>query len=396
VHLCYTHLWKSEVGVSCYDQTMVRGSGVAKMGKIDEKALVVRRNELIHAHYRMTLQEQRLLLWLIAQIEPEDEAFTTYRIGVKELAEFIGIERSKNVYTEMAGHTKRLMTRVAEVAKIENGQDTLTQLQFVSKTKYFFGDGVVELCLNEHMRPYVLKLRERFTKVQLQYAIRLSSFYAIRVYELAKCEGYRTGTFEMDLQKFRACLGIADGKLKRSDHFKAKVLDISKREIDDRTDINIDFEWIKRGKSITGIRVKTTVARKPALPDLPGTDRDILRDRLERAGMSRKEALKNVDLFAQSDRSRLTWHLDNMAHKTKPLAWLRAGLKKDYRPQPSLFSDKREQEADRKKRQVAKAKLDRAEASGSVIDKGFKGLGEVMDPKLKAALERMGEKVVRK
>jgi hypothetical protein len=30
-------------------------------------------------------------------------------------------------------------------------------VQFVSKTKYYFGKGYVELCLNEHIRPYVLE-----------------------------------------------------------------------------------------------------------------------------------------------------------------------------------------------------------------------------------------------
>jgi hypothetical protein len=47
------------------------------------------RNELIHARYRMSLQEQRLLLWLIAQVKREDTDLTVYRIGVKQLADFI-------------------------------------------------------------------------------------------------------------------------------------------------------------------------------------------------------------------------------------------------------------------------------------------------------------------
>jgi len=45
---------------------------LVRVGSTDEKTLVVRRNELIHAHYRMNLQEQRLLLWLIAQVKRED------------------------------------------------------------------------------------------------------------------------------------------------------------------------------------------------------------------------------------------------------------------------------------------------------------------------------------
>src|SRR5438105_3584678 len=176
--------------------------GDVRIGSMNEKSLVVRRNELIHAHYRMNPQEQRLLLWLIAQVKREDTDVTIYRIGVKQLAEFIGIEGSKNIYSELAEHTKSLMSRVAEICRVD--EKTLTQIQFVSKTKYYFGNGYVELCLNEHMRPYVLQLKERFTEIELGYAIRLSSFYAIRIYELLKCGQYRQGGFEMSLEDLRA------------------------------------------------------------------------------------------------------------------------------------------------------------------------------------------------
>jgi len=57
------------------------------------------------------------------------------------------------------------MSRVAEICKID--EKTLTQVQFVSKTKYYMGKGYVELCLNEHIRPYVLELKERFTEIEL-------------------------------------------------------------------------------------------------------------------------------------------------------------------------------------------------------------------------------------
>ena len=112
-----------------------------------------------------------------------------------------------------------------------DAQFGVTQVQFVSKTKYYFGKGYVELCLNEHIRPYVLELKERFTEIELGYAIRLSSFYAIRIYELLKCSQYRQGGFDMALEELRAELGNEKGKLERIDNFKAKVMNIAEREI---------------------------------------------------------------------------------------------------------------------------------------------------------------------
>ena len=319
---------------------------LVRVGSTDEKTLVVRRNELIHARYRMNLQEQRLLLWLIAQVKREDTDLTVYRIGVKQLAEFIGIEKNKNIYQQLAQHTKAMMSRVAEIARVDD--KTLTQIQFVSKTKYFFGNGYVELCLNEHMRPYVLQLKERFTEIELGYAIRLSSFYAIRIYELLKSGQYRPGGFEMSLADLRAELGIEQGKLERMNNFKQRVMDIAEREINGRTDINFVYAWKKTGRNVTGIRFEMRVQSGKPIKTLPGTTADKLRQRLEEVAMPREEAERLLRKWAHADPDRIVWHLDELMRLRvqgkieKPLAWLRAGLKKDYRPQASLFVDTQE------------------------------------------------------
>ena len=322
----------------------IHEGAVVRMGSTNEKTLVVRRNELIHARYRMNLQEQRLLLWLIAQVKREDRDLTVYRIGVKQLAEFIGVEKNKNIYEQLAHHTKSLMSRVAEICKVD--EKTLTQIQFVSKTKYYFGNGYVELCLNEHMRPYVLQLKERFTEIELGYAIRLSSFYAIRIYEILKCGKYRAGGFELGLEELRAELGIEKGKLERIDNFKAKVMDIAEREINARTDISFAYEWRKTGRAVTGVRFAVSEQVTKPIKTLPGTVADKLRQRLEDASMPREEAERILRKWAHADPNRIVWHIDELARLKmegkvhKPLAWLRAGLKKDYRPHGSCFDER--------------------------------------------------------
>jgi plasmid replication initiation protein len=59
----------------------------------DEKTLVVRQsNELVEASYKIaTVGEGRLIRMLIAQIQPDDEDFKNYRIGVADFARFFGL-----------------------------------------------------------------------------------------------------------------------------------------------------------------------------------------------------------------------------------------------------------------------------------------------------------------
>ena len=89
--------------------------------KPKEDALVVRHNKLIEARYTTTLHQQRIMLWLISEIRPEDREFQTYRVTVKELAKFIGVEGNKNIYREIAEATQGMVGRVVEIGSIEEG-----------------------------------------------------------------------------------------------------------------------------------------------------------------------------------------------------------------------------------------------------------------------------------
>ena len=48
--------------------------------------LVVKHNNLINARYNLTLQEQRIILWLISEIRADDDEFKLYRISISDFA----------------------------------------------------------------------------------------------------------------------------------------------------------------------------------------------------------------------------------------------------------------------------------------------------------------------
>ena len=73
----------------------------------NEKALVTKHNKLIQAKYSLTLQEKRLIYWLISEIRPDDGDFKPYRVSVKELAAFLGLENDNRIYQQMAQVTER-------------------------------------------------------------------------------------------------------------------------------------------------------------------------------------------------------------------------------------------------------------------------------------------------
>jgi hypothetical protein len=59
----------------------------------EQKAVVWQHNRLAEARYELTAREQKLLLYVIAMIEPEDEDFKRYIINIGEFAQLANLDK---------------------------------------------------------------------------------------------------------------------------------------------------------------------------------------------------------------------------------------------------------------------------------------------------------------
>uniref|UniRef100_UPI0015D173E7 replication initiation protein RepM n=1 Tax=Acinetobacter sp. YH16040 TaxID=2601185 RepID=UPI0015D173E7 len=124
--------------------------------------------------------------------------------------------------------------------------------RWVDKIGYEPQTGIVFLRFTQDIVPLITRLEENFTKYELEQVSRLTSSYAIRLYELLiqwKAIG-KTPVFE--LATFREQLGIGVNEYKRMDHFKTRVLDLAISEISEKTDIEATYQQHKKGRSISG------------------------------------------------------------------------------------------------------------------------------------------------
>ena len=93
-------------------------SRVIKMDKAANKQLVVKSNYLVEASYRLTTQEQRIILLLASMISPEDKDFQAYRINIKDFNSLIGVKNEAG-YTEIKQLTKKILKRVIVIKDVE-------------------------------------------------------------------------------------------------------------------------------------------------------------------------------------------------------------------------------------------------------------------------------------
>lgn len=219
--------------------------------------LVAQSNDLIEARHNnpLTVREQKIILAMVSEIQPDDEDFKEYRISLKNFNEMLGL-KGKTKYSEIKEVVKSLMGKTIEIPRKNKGW---LLAHWVSSAEYIDGEGVIELTFSPKLKPYLLQLKE-YTSYRLSNVLALNSTYSIRLYELMKKWEF-LGTWEYPLEDLRGKLGVEEGTYPKYSNFKVRVLSRAVEEVNKKTDFYISFEEIKKGRSVE--RIKFTIKHKP-------------------------------------------------------------------------------------------------------------------------------------
>jgi plasmid replication initiation protein len=213
--------------------------------------VVTQSNQLVEARYNLPLSEQRLILTMIARIQPEDEDFKPYKIPIKEFAEFMGIDPN-SAYRECKKITKTLLTRVIEIK--EPGR--LLQTGWVSSAEYINGTGMVNLCFDPLLKPYLTSLKGNFTSLKLEMILSFKSQYTMRIYSLLKqYEGFKNYR-EIAIDNLRDMLGLMNDQHKEYSNLKANILKPVQKELLEKADLFFEMDEIKFGRRVAALRFK--------------------------------------------------------------------------------------------------------------------------------------------
>lgn len=377
----------------------------------NDNALVTKHNKLVEARYSLSLQEQRLVLWIVSQIEPDDDILTGFTIPIKELAKFLGVEKNKNLYSEMKDITRGLVTKLIEIDDLE--KDRTVQTAWLSEAEYKYGEGMVQVNMSPTLRGYLIGLKEQFTTYSLRIAVSLKSSYAIRMYELLM--QYKTiGERVIEIEDLRTYLGLKPEQYSKYSMFKKRTIEISQKEINAKSDIYFEFEEIKKGRKVASIRfiIKRNadygeVVKLP-LGDQTGVQ---LVDRLKTHGVNDQTAWRIVHAYIETDPERISWHIAELEAQLKagkavksPAGWVVKAIDTDHRPQKTLFQQNTEQaerqaNSRRKEREKQERAIERLENLisaqsksyrlyvGSEIDKWRESLSEAEFERIRGVIE---------
>jgi hypothetical protein len=215
--------------------------------------LVVQHNALVNARFDLNTIESRLFLALLARCTRNDISFATCRVSVAEIMVASGSNRRydqvRKMLKDFAGRT--LLVEKLDAQGRPKKNPGYVVLPLLAYAEYIDGEGVIEARFNDLLLPYLLELRDNFTKAQLTELLKLKSASSYRIYWLLR-EYATFGKRTIKLDELKAILGL-DEEYDRFDNFKARVLERAKAELA-ATDLPFTYEAVKTGRIVTDVR----------------------------------------------------------------------------------------------------------------------------------------------
>jgi plasmid replication initiation protein len=259
---------------------------------IAKKDLVVKSNRIIEASYRLTLNEQRIILYSICRAREEQKGLfpnLPVTITAETFAkQFPSIDKS-NVYDQL----KDAMDALYDRSVTYHDTDEVTGLPRVNKTRwlsqasYIDGAGHVQVIFTPAVIQHITRLEAEFTSYQLEKVGNMTSAYAIRIYEmLVQYRG--VGVRELNLARLRNTLQIADNEYKLTKNFMVRVLDAAVEQINKHSDLKVSYEAKKTGRAISDFIFKIKDKNTSVKQKRPNIATDqATRDALEKNGQQR-------------------------------------------------------------------------------------------------------------
>ena len=241
------------------------------------KQLVTKDNSLIGASYSLSVVEQRLIFLAIIEAREQKtliEAGGLLRIYAQSYAKQFDVEKHTS-YEAMKRAVEGLYEAGFAYSKLDerSGKIGHYKSRWVDKIGYIDDLGCVELVFASDVIPLITRLEARYTEYELKQVVGLQSEYAIRLYELIIQWRSVGKTNPISLTELREKLGLVD-EYKRIEAFKRRVLDLAVKQINEHTDITVEYEQHKNGKVITGFtfRFKVKKDKKKIVAEVASDD----------------------------------------------------------------------------------------------------------------------------
>lgn len=220
----------------------------------ERQQIAAKANELIQkTRYSLSVEEQKIILYALSKISKDDVALHDMTFDILEFSRLCGLEGK--AYTRI----KDTLTKLQEKAFwIEIDKDTESCVHWFSKIHMKKRSGKVIVRFHEDLVPYILQLKNCFTSFSIYPTLAMKSKYSIRLYELLK--SYEAiGNWWFTVEDFQKKLDATNYQL--FGNLKQKVIDVSVKEINLYSDLDVSWQPVKEGRKVT--KIQFHIGHKP-------------------------------------------------------------------------------------------------------------------------------------
>ena len=216
--------------------------------------LVTKGNVLVEASHKLNEIEQRLILLAIVKARAVGD--TVEQLMNKELE--IHASDYMNAYNvDKTTAYRTLKAAVIGLYEAEwgyryvnnKGNLVVRYERFTQSAEYIENEATVKFMFSYAIIPYLVELEKCFTTYEIKQIANLQSRYAMRLYEML-VQFRSTGKLKIKLDELRFRLGLLDSEYKTMGNFKMRVLDLAVNQINEHTNLKVEYTQKKRGRII--------------------------------------------------------------------------------------------------------------------------------------------------
>lgn len=228
---------------------------IETLGKDTDK-LTIQKSKPLFALWQseLTLAEFKILDTYLGRINSHDDEHRTVKFEKGKLEELLGVKQLKPQVLD--DRLKHLMTTVRipdEDSKRGFTRISLFEKAHVEQDEY--GVWEVELTCTETAKKYIFNVEEiNYLRYKLKNIIHIKSRYTYIMFLYLWENKYR-GTWEVSLDKLKSLLNCENEEYcSQFKVFNDRVLKRVHKEMHKVTDIQYDYETVKRGRSVVAVR----------------------------------------------------------------------------------------------------------------------------------------------
>ena len=215
---------------------------------------------LAQSAHGLTLNEARVMMLAARCIDPRKspyayakDGYVKVRVTADEFAQIADMDGDEDGATPYAAYKglKAACDKLFDRRATWREGKKIIKLAWVWKATYHEGEGWAEVCFSPDMTPHLFMLGSKFVRYRLEMARGLRSTYSVNLLRLLMTQK-DTGFLAITLDDFKHAMEVPISYQYKD--IKRRVLSVAIKELAEKADLLIQFQELKKGRSVQSLR----------------------------------------------------------------------------------------------------------------------------------------------